>query len=591
MARMIPAAFDESTVSAAERKIFHLLKNDPATNDWIALHSLGLSRRARKPYGEIDFVVLIPRGGVFCLEVKGGRVACLNGEWETTNRYDQTERLRRSPFSQIREAMFAMRDSVLNRAPLGFPANVVFGYAVVMPDISFNERSTEWERWQAIDRDAIARSIAIPLLRVAAEQRRLHPDAAAEEPTPATMRTIRHLLRPDFEVVVSRGATIEDTEARLVQLTEEQFEALDLLGDNERCLFEGPAGTGKTMLALEYARRSSSAGHRTLLICFNRLLGDWLARQVSSLPHTGHLTSGSYFRLLRQVIVRSSIASEFLEREASGQNDTLYDETYSVCGRLAVEESNDLYDVLVMDEAQDLLQRGVLEVLNIWLKNGLANGSWAIFGDFQRQAIFGTGKEDQFKEVLRGFSRQFAKGRLTFNCRNTRNIGQETALLSGFDSPPYRMGQVLGLPVDYRYYKSAAEQATVLATQLRRLLDDGVKPADIIVLSPLRLSNSGVASSDGSNAFRLVDLLDLPSTRSRLPVIRYSTAQAFKGMESPVVILCDIEHVSDAEPQSLLYVAMSRARSHLTVLVHERARPAIAEIIRRKLQEAWSAHP
>ena len=139
MARMIPAAIDEATISAAERRLFQLFKSDPATADWIVLHSLALSRRGHKPYGEVDFVVMIPRGGVFCLEVKGGRVACRNGQWETTDRNDRTERLRRSPFLQARDCMFAVRDAILNRAPLGFPPTVVYGYAVVLPDISFKE--------------------------------------------------------------------------------------------------------------------------------------------------------------------------------------------------------------------------------------------------------------------------------------------------------------------------------------------------------------------------------------------------------------------------------------------------------------------
>jgi hypothetical protein len=58
-------------------------------------------------------------------------------------------------------------------------------------------------------------------------------------------------------------------------------------------------------------------------------------------------------------------------------------------------------------------------------------------------------------------------------------------------------------------------------------------------------------------------------------------------MESPVVVLCDVEQIADGEPQSLLYVSMSRARSQLTVLVHEQAKPAIVECVRRKLQESW----
>ena len=588
---MFPAAIDEATISAAERRVFRLLRNDPATDDWIVLHSLGLARRGAKPYGEVDFVVVIPRRGVFCLEVKGGRVACQDGEWETTDRYGRTERLRRSPFMQARDCTFAVRDAVLNRAPLGFPANIVYGYAVVVPDVSFDEPSPEWEPWQVIDRGALTTSIAASLLRLASGYRKLHRDWPAGEPSPHTTRVIRQLLRPDFEIVVSRGATIEDTEAQLLRLTDEQFEALDLLADNERCLFEGAAGTGKTMLALEYARRSSAAGHRTVLICFNRLLGDWFARQATTLLQGGQLIGGSYFRLLREIIVRSSIASEFLEQESRGQNATLYEDTYATCGRLALEELNDPYDVLVLDEAQDLLRPHLLGVLNVWLRGGLARGRWAIFGDFQRQAIFSSRTGDELKKALRQFAPLPAKCRLTFNCRNTRNISQETALLSGFTAPPYRMGQVLGLPVDYRYYRSASEQAALLATQVRRLLSGGVRASDIIVLSPLRLSKSGVAGLDVGGAFRLVDVQDHAPTRPTVPVVRYATVQAFKGLESTVVILCDIENVSESEPQSLLYVAMSRARAHLIMLVHERAKPAIAACVRRKLEEAWNAHP
>jgi hypothetical protein len=87
-----------------------------------------------------------------------------------------------------------------------------------------------------------------------------------------------------------------------------------------------------------------------------------------------------------------------------------------------------------------------------------------------------------------------------------------------------------------------------------------------------------------------MEIGELPA-KSRIPVIRFATAQAFKGMESSVVVLCDIEKIGDAEPQSLLYVAMSRARSQLTVLVHEQAKPSISECVRRKLLEGWNKNP
>ena len=60
MATMIPSRYDESTRSAAEKRLFDRLARDPDTEGWVVLHSLGLSERQGRPYGEIDFVVLVP---------------------------------------------------------------------------------------------------------------------------------------------------------------------------------------------------------------------------------------------------------------------------------------------------------------------------------------------------------------------------------------------------------------------------------------------------------------------------------------------------------------------------------------------------
>ena len=81
--------------------------------DWVVLHSLGLARRANGPYGEIDFVVIIPSEGIVCLEVKGGRVSCEAGIWRTMDRYGRSTTLKRSPFIQAREGMFAVRNSMV----------------------------------------------------------------------------------------------------------------------------------------------------------------------------------------------------------------------------------------------------------------------------------------------------------------------------------------------------------------------------------------------------------------------------------------------------------------------------------------------
>lgn len=87
MAKLLPPYIDKSCKSTGERIMFDILKNSPFTKDWIILHSLNLSQHTVRLYGEIDFLILIPSGGIFVMEVKGGDVKCIDGIWHYTNKF------------------------------------------------------------------------------------------------------------------------------------------------------------------------------------------------------------------------------------------------------------------------------------------------------------------------------------------------------------------------------------------------------------------------------------------------------------------------------------------------------------------------
>src|SRR5690348_546152 len=108
MARMIPPQLSADIKSNAEKKIFEFLKSDPSASDWTVIHSLGLARHVKRQYGEIDFVILAPSEGVFCLEIKGGKIKRESGVWKFTNRYGETTTKSVSPFAQAREGMFSL---------------------------------------------------------------------------------------------------------------------------------------------------------------------------------------------------------------------------------------------------------------------------------------------------------------------------------------------------------------------------------------------------------------------------------------------------------------------------------------------------
>ena len=401
------------------------------------------------------------------------------------------------------------------------------------------------------------------------------------KPTASEARAIRNFLRPDFELIVTRGVSIERIEEKLLRLTQEQYARLDELEANPRCLFEGAAGTGKTLLALEYARRASSNGKKVALLCFNRLLGEWLHEQTKG---TG-VVAGTWHGIVRRLILESSSANDFLEDEREALQDgnarSLFAETYPFYAELALEELGTSFDIMVMDEAQDLCSQHILDILNLAVPGGLPGGRWAIFGDFTRQALYGAA-EDPVAALSRRCD-HFVRARLTLNCRNTRLIAEETTLVAGFDRSPFRLGDETGLPVEHRYWKEPADLVALLTTSVERLVREQTPIEDVIILSPRRLENSCLAGVERISRFSLVDISR--GTASRRRSLKFSTIHAFKGLESPVVIIVDIDEVDSDEPQSLLYVAMSRARSLLILMISEAARTPMERRIRARLEQ------
>ena len=583
MAKMIPARIDDSVVSSAEKRVFDLLDTDPDTNGWTVLHSLGLARRRVGPYGEIDFVVVVPGEGIICLEVKGGRVSCEDGVWRTIDRHENVALLNKSPFMQARESMFALRNSVIEHfGPGSGEASCPFGYAVVLPDVTSPPPTPEFERSDVIDSDDLRRPISVSINRlIRGRLREFQPRSGGRLPAPSQCRAIQTYLRPDFDLVIAKSVFLGRTEDRLMSLTEEQYDRLDELEENPRCLFEGAAGTGKTLLALEYARRADRGGSKVLLVCFNRLLGDWLQSQTEDTQ----VTTGTWYEILKRMIVASSVGEEFLgqEQQALGDNDlvTLFEELYPLYGEIALDEMSGPFDVLVMDEGQDLFHQATLDLINRAIRGGLAGGTWAIFGDFTRQAIYGNSSEALLD--LSSYCEHFVRARLTVNCRNTRRIAEEVASIGGFATPPFRFGLESGMPVEHRYWKIAPDLVRTLSGTIRGLVSDGVSTDDIVILSPRRLENSALASIEHIDDVPVVDCSR--SMKATQPCIKFSTIHSFKGLESPVVIIVDIDEVDDDRSQSLLYVGMSRARSLLILMLQERVRGSIDARIRAALEK------
>lgn len=597
MARMIPPNIALEIRSSGERLIFELFEKDPQTKNWIVLHSLCLAKHTKRLYGEIDFLVLAPDFGIFCLEVKSGDVKREEGIWKFRNRFGETTSSSRGPFQQVQEAMFtlmtAIRDKYGENSRL---TRFLYGYGVMFPHILFRVNDLDYERWQVYDRDSRRQPISEYIRQLSINTRKkvekCHWFHEVESlPNKTDTDTLLSFLRGDFERIVSPKDALDDVERQIDQYTSEQYVCLDQLRANPRCLFQGAAGTGKTMIALESIRRGLFEKKRILMTCFNRRLGNWLALQFVKYKKEDNLLAGSFHRLLARITsnIRSDIPS-----------DQTTDEYLRFTLPITVLEAVDRgiiepFDKIVIDEGQDLIVPEYLDVFDALLKGGFSGGNWEIYADFERQAIFKKVSAVEMVKMLESRA-NFIKFKLMVNCRNTKTIAEETSILSGFDSPPLTRSQINGPPVGYFFYSDQNNQGNKLESVILSLLKQGINSRNISILSPRVWENSCVSKLNQQRLHKLYRVtvtepdsnMEQPSVIS-LPEgsgnIGFSTIHGFKGLENSYVILTDINKIDDDEFRSVLYVGMSRARVGLFVLIDETARSEYGVLLKRGLKK------
>jgi superfamily I DNA/RNA helicase len=456
--------------------------------------------------------------------------------------------------------------------------HVVFTWAVAFPFVSAVERveTDEWLPWQLITENDLEKASIGEVVKsvLAAERDRLLHVRTAQwfdpedrRPTPGQCDAIGRELRPDFELCESPASARRRRLEELRRFTEEQFVALDAMEGNRRVLFTGPAGTGKTVLALEGSRRCAIDGNRVLLVCFNQLLARSLADQAAELGVKIEV------RTVHSLMVEiAGLAGSDVSRPGTRfWNEEL---PQVAVDRLLDSADPPSFDVLIVDEGQDVLRSSYLDVLDLLIVGGLAEGCWRVFADFENQAIFTSGAEAMSELLCRvPATPTYA---LRVNCRNTPRVSEQVQLLGGLD-PAY--ARVLrpddGLDPRLRYY-SPGRQSEVLEEVVDALVDDGFLPSDIVVLS-FRNDGSCAESlvSSGATGFCLAPLRDQGGEES----VRFGTVHSFKGLESPCIVLTDVEEVGSARTQSLLYTGMTRATDRLAVLINEKERDAVLKLL------------
>jgi hypothetical protein len=528
----------------------------------VVLHSLNLMRHPTKLDGETDFVVLSTRG-IFVIEVKGGYVSCQDGFWKyedpLTGRFYTK---REGPFAQAQGALHALLDAVQRAPALG---RLLVGSGVIMPNCTFTAEGAEIEPRVLLD----ARRFHEPLSRFIGALAthwegvyRSRYGHVPRAPTPAQIRELRQTLRPDAESTPALATLFNGLDEHMLWLTDQQVRAARGLENNPRSIVTGRAGTGKTVVAIDRARRLAAAGQRVRYLCFNQLLARHVREALASDPNAERIDVAHLHGLMAGTIADAGLSARVQTGEMD--NAELFSRIYpEVFVDAALGHGLPAVDALVVDEAQDLLTIPNLDAMDLMLVGGLRDGRWAFFMD-PLQNIYGKAAEDAM-DVLQAAG--FASYTLTENCRNTREVAVQCSIISGVDVA--LEGAATGPSCDCIYYRDPADFQKRLESELTRLLRSGVSARDIIILSTRRKAASLVAAVTAPGGVPLHDLAEGPGPASAL---HFSTMHGFKGLERRVVLAVDLEDIGADEAALLHYAGLSRATTLLRPFLPERCR-------------------
>lgn len=577
-AHMIPPAPKDFDEYSDEGLVFEALSKLP--DDFYVFHGVVISDVVNHKMieREIDFVVANQKKGILCIEAKNGRnIHYADRTWY----YSNGDVMKHGgPYNQAASAKRALRGKMRwHKNPevkrISFNCKMFHAaWFFKMSKSLFEEKNdvAGLPEGASTEITLFAEDLTDPTAKINSIFAIDIPDPRDDEKVMRTNMTpddfkmlLESVLCPEFNLIPSPIARNIIIEERMNQLLYEQYRLLDFLEDQPTAVINGAAGTGKTMIAVEKARRNSIDEEPVLFLCYNRLLCDHLNTTHKNNP------SKSYRKQFNMV---DFVTISQLAKEITG-NFTDFEGLIDWLLECMDDPEKFKYQHVIVDEGQDF---GLIDEQNtadesetncsiintlqeVVLEKG---GTFYLFYDKYQMVQGVDGVEYKLPDSIENSDCRLT---LHYNCRNTKEIAQ-TSVTPLKDKKNRAIKPKTACswfePVKPMMHLVGGEKKEIKV--LKTILDkyQAAKAESVVILTQGTIDYCCIADkleigTGENNGYHIYQYNGVD--------YRVTTCRKFKGLEADAIVMIDLDKESFAGRKGMrFYVGTSRAKQYLDII-------------------------
>lgn len=497
---------------------------------WAIKNEIGFVRD-----GQADFVVLAPEFGLAVVEVKGSlnvRVGD-DGQWYRRIENGSEVSIKEPPPEQANRNMHTLVGILKNElfsTTSYFPG--LYAFLVAYPNGIVDGPSDMYDHSTIITKKNLHR-LGGAIKK--AFRARGNESLGKKFSHDITEQAVKILSSQRFRVTsVDTELVANNDEKSIDELTRHQFAALRGAFELPNVSISGPAGSGKTLLAIWKLSALIEEGKNAIYVCFNRSLSKFLSNRYPEFKNFIYNVDSLFWSLV--------------DDHSNRSNDEFYSEILPNRVMDSKDKFNNFYDAIIIDEGQDFGETRVIALYHLLSDN--SESQWLYFSD-NNQDLYGHASHEATNAEV--------SFRLYHNCRNTERINAATNKVCRKDIKP-----MPGLPSG-EIPRIKICKSGLMAQKAWSLINDISPDGGAVILSPYKYEKSCMHGLDKAYNLKLTEDINL---LGKSGYVFYSTIKSFKGLEARHVVFVDADqpNLNPALTDESLYVAFTRATARMDIV-------------------------